>query len=293
MRARVPDVEAVVDRDGIAIFYEVYEHARPTVLLLPSAPTTHSRQWKAQIPYLSRHFRVVTYDGRGNGRSDRPVAAAAYRDGEFLRDTIAVMDAARTESAVVVSLCHAWQAIQLAAAHPGRVDALVLLAPDLPGLAVHHVARRNATARFHERRPATERWDMYNRYVWREDYARWVAFFCAELLPEPHSTKQWEDAVQWMLDGSGEIMAAWEEVDDPMYPNSVEACVDLLGAVRCPVLVIHGDIDRCQPLSTSETVARVTGATIVRLHGSGHLAMARDPVRVNMLIKDFVDELAT
>ena len=55
---------------GIA--YEVYGSGEPTILLLPSAPIVHSRQWKGQVPYLSRRHRVVTYDGRGNGASDRP-----------------------------------------------------------------------------------------------------------------------------------------------------------------------------------------------------------------------------
>ena len=49
-------------------------------MLVPSNPIVHSRQWKAQVPYLSRHYRVVTFDGRGNGRSDRPVAPAAHTE---------------------------------------------------------------------------------------------------------------------------------------------------------------------------------------------------------------------
>lgn len=291
MRARAPDIETSVDRDGVSIVFDLYERAAATVLLLPSAPTTDSRQWKAQIPYLSRHFRVVAFDGRGNGRSDRPATPDAYKDVEFLRDTVAVMDASHTRSAVVVSLCHAWQALQFVVAHPDRVDGLVLLAPDMPGMAEHHAAKRHAMGRFGERLPAANGWDLYNRHVWLEDYPRWVRFFCAELLPEPHSTKQWEDVVEWMLDGSGEVMAAWEEVDDPMYPNTVEACVALLAAVRCPVLVIHGDADRCQPWATSEAVARLTNAMLVRLEGCGHLAPARDPVRVNLLINDFVNRI--
>src|SRR3712207_9014318 len=54
--------------------------------------------------YLSRHFRVVTFDGRGNGRSDRPEGAAAYRNEEYAADALAVLDATGTERAVVVGL---------------------------------------------------------------------------------------------------------------------------------------------------------------------------------------------
>ncbi len=44
-----------------------------------------------QIPYLARHCRVLTFDGRGNGRSDRP--ATGYDEREFAADALAVMDA--------------------------------------------------------------------------------------------------------------------------------------------------------------------------------------------------------
>ena len=77
-RARYPDEEGYVERDGVRVFYEVYGTGEPTVLLLPTWSIIHSRHWKAQIPYLARHFRVLTFDGRGNGRS-RPAGGAATR----------------------------------------------------------------------------------------------------------------------------------------------------------------------------------------------------------------------
>ena len=71
-RARYPDESGYVERDGVRLHYEVYGTGEPTVLLLPTWSIIHSRHWKMQIPYLARHCRVVTFDGRGNGRSDRP-----------------------------------------------------------------------------------------------------------------------------------------------------------------------------------------------------------------------------
>src|SRR6478609_9450341 len=71
-RARYPDTTGFVERDGVRSFYEVYGAGEPTVLLMPTWSIIHSRHWKLQIPYLARHWRVVTFDGRGNGRSDRP-----------------------------------------------------------------------------------------------------------------------------------------------------------------------------------------------------------------------------
>ena len=71
-RARYPDESGYIERDGVRLWWEAYGSGEPTVLLLPTWSIVHSRHWKMQIPYLARHCRVLTFDGRGNGRSDRP-----------------------------------------------------------------------------------------------------------------------------------------------------------------------------------------------------------------------------
>jgi pimeloyl-ACP methyl ester carboxylesterase len=71
-RARYPDQEGFIERDGVRVLWERYGDGEPTILLPPTWEIVHSRFWKAQIPHLTRHARVVTFDPRGNGRSDRP-----------------------------------------------------------------------------------------------------------------------------------------------------------------------------------------------------------------------------
>src|SRR5262249_32484554 len=130
MRARYPDHDGFVEREGIKIFYEVFGEGEPTVLLLPSWSIFHSHCWKAQVPYLARHARVITFDGRGNGRSDRPQRPEDYADALFVADALAVLDATATEQAVVVGLSRGadW-ALQLAADHPERVSRIVVTGP--------------------------------------------------------------------------------------------------------------------------------------------------------------------
>src|ERR1700694_2079847 len=102
-RARYPDESGHVERDKVRLYYEVYGSDRPTVFLLPTWSIIHSRHWKMQIPYLARHSRVLTFDGRGNGRSDRPLESSAYVASEFAADTLAVMDATATDRAFLVA----------------------------------------------------------------------------------------------------------------------------------------------------------------------------------------------
>ena len=78
MRARYPDQVGFIERGDVRIFYEVFGMGDPTVLLLPTWSIVHSRLWKAQVPNLARHCRVITFDGRGNGQSSRPESADAY-----------------------------------------------------------------------------------------------------------------------------------------------------------------------------------------------------------------------
>ena len=72
MRALEPMQSGFVDRDGVAIHYEVYGDGSPTVYLLMPDTIVESRGWKAQIPFLARSFRVVVSDPRGNGGSEAP-----------------------------------------------------------------------------------------------------------------------------------------------------------------------------------------------------------------------------
>ena len=135
MRARDPDGEGFVARGGVRIFYEVFgdEPGRTTILLAPTWSIVRSRMWKAQVPYLARHLRVVTFDGRGTGRSDRPTAGDAYTHLEFAADTLAVLDATKTDQAVIAGFsCGALWSLQVAADHPERVLGIVAIAPAVP-----------------------------------------------------------------------------------------------------------------------------------------------------------------
>ena len=96
---------------------------RPCVFVPPWS-IVHSRVYKAQLPYFSERFRCVTYDGRGNGQSDRPDDVAAYTLDNYVADALAVMDATRTGPAIIAGLSlGAMIACVLAAYHPERVKA--------------------------------------------------------------------------------------------------------------------------------------------------------------------------
>jgi pimeloyl-ACP methyl ester carboxylesterase len=241
-----------------------------------------------QIPYLARHCRVVTFDGRGNGRSDRPPEPEAYRSAEFTADALAVLDATGTERAVLVvlSLGATW-ALELGALHPERVAGIVFIAPALP---LGQSAARLAHS-FTERLGTAEGWAKFNQHYWREHYREFLEFFFAQMFTEPHSTKPIEDTVGWGLETDPETLIATrlgssaqgEPFSDP------DRAAELAGRLRCPVLVVHGDEDAIRPLVNGAKLAELAGGELVTLEGSGHAPHVRDPVRVNLLLRDFVE----
>lgn len=289
MRARYPDDEGFVERDGLKVAYEVYGEGAPAAFLVPASPITHARSWKGVIPFLSRHVTVVTTDGRGTGRSDRPHQLELYGPDEIDADMVAVLHAADVSQIVLVAHCHAtpW-ALRLAAEHPELVVGLVAIAPGI-AVAPPHPYTVDAEARWRDELDRPTGWALRNRHAWRhaDGYRKWVEFFFEQQLPEPHSTKPYEDTVSWALDTEPDAMIA--EREGRQAPTGSEA-EELCRRVACPCLVIHGSDDRCQPPERGRRVAELTDGELVVLDGAGHLPHARDPVKVNRLIIDFIEQ---
>jgi len=283
-RARYPDADGFVERDGVKIFYEVYGDGKATILLLPPWSIVHSRGWKMQIPYLARHYRVITFDPRGNGRSDRPIGAKAYDEREFAADAVAVLDATGSDRAVIVGFSlGAQRSLLLATEHPARVAGVVFIGPAVP--LAPTASRDQWVAGFNQPRDSYHGWGKYNRHYWLSDYEDFVEFFFSKAYNEPHSTKHHEDAVAWGMDTDPETL-----VDTHLGPSlSADDVHALAERVSCPVLVIHGTADAIRTHQAGVALANLLGGTMVSLDGSGHAPHARDPVKVNLLLRDFVD----
>ena len=286
-RARYPDAEGFVERDGQQLFYEVYGEGEQTLFLLPTWSLFHCRHWKMQIPYFARHFRVLVMDGLGNGRSSRCREELRYSPAEFARDCLAVMDATETEQAVMVSLSRGAQfLLELAHLAPERVTGAVFIGPMFVytpsqwSLLLHpRVAQLFGT-----RMPAYRWWGRMNGVHWMEDYSGFAEWFVSRCLPEPHSTKAIEDGVGWALDTDPETLIATARGEWMRGRRTLRARAE---GLRCPVLVIHGDRDRINPIRDGRALARLSAGRLEQVRGAGHFPHARKPVQVNLALRDF------
>jgi len=289
MRARQPDTVGFTERDGLRIGYEVYGDGEHTVLLMPPWAIGHSESWKAQVPYLARHFRVVTYDPVGNGKSDRSQDPNDYTDWKRVDDAIAVLDATATGRAVIAGICtEAWTATLLANKHPERCAGLIFFSPVTPY--GESMPEREVTS-FDDVLQQHEGWQKENRHYWVTNYRDFLEFFFAQGLCEPYSSKQREDCVAWGLETDPATLIATVDAHEylaTLKPGDLELEA-LYRNIKCPVLIFHGDQDKLVSPTRGAAVAARTGAEHVVVQGGSHIVWARQPVKINLLIRDFVE----
>jgi pimeloyl-ACP methyl ester carboxylesterase len=255
---------------GIAIAWRRYGNGPETILFIPTWNFVDSRVQRHQVDGLRDRFRVVTYDARGSGQSDRP--SAGYRFADHLEDALAVLDATETAAASVVAASAGTHvAVLLAHRYPDRMRRLVLIAPpmDVPsddGL--------DSPAETEHGAPPPD---------WRTDYSAFVPWFISAAFPEPGSETTIAEIVELALDADHAMLLQQErELDWDEAPRHLQG-------VRCPTLVIHGTADRTLDLDSVKAVASsIPGADLALLHGLGHRPDISRPAIVNPILGDFL-----
>ena len=205
-RARYPDEEGYVERDGVRVFYEVYGRGEPTVFLLPTWSIIHSRHWKMQIPYLARHFRVADLrrprkrEGRTARAGSRPTPSGSSprtRSRSWTRPARSRRSSSGSPAGPSGERC---SPPNTRSGSPGAVfiGPAVPLAPGHSERNVHSFQER---AR-HRRRLGEVQPPLLDRATIEE----FLEYFFSQIFTEPHSTKQIEDCVGWGLEIAPETL---------------------------------------------------------------------------------------
>jgi len=109
--------------NSITLNYEIHGDGEPVVLIGGLGSQLHS--WATQVPVYSQHYKVVVFDNRGAGKSDKP--EAGYSTQDMAKDTASLMDELGIERAHIVGksmggMIGQWLAID----HPDKVNKLVM-----------------------------------------------------------------------------------------------------------------------------------------------------------------------
>jgi pimeloyl-ACP methyl ester carboxylesterase len=230
------------------------------------------------LPHFSRTLRLIRFDARNNGLSDRAVADVSID--RFVEDLEAVFDAAGVDRAPVFGLSYgATVAAAFAAKYPQRVSGLILMSGYAQGLAKRNRPRDAALGRaFME----------MSRDGWDDEYPSARDHFAQSFSPEASPQDQHTYA---------EFMKAAMTVQDWLGAGAIVDEVDIVGLlpkIRCRALVFHANRERVHSIEQGRLLAaRIEGARYIGLDTANNLMPEYDPAWPRALteIRAFLGEL--
>ena len=241
------------------LYWESTGRGEPVLLVMGLGMAATA--WWRTVPVLAKELRVISFDNRGAGRSDKP--PGRYTLTQMAEDAVAVMDAANVATASVYGLSLGGMIAQvLALRHPERVRALVLGA-STPGGRSHRL-------------PAPEVLDFVRRRAaMPAEEAAWAAvpYNYGPATRERHADRIAEDIARRLR----------FPADAVGYRAQLAAAMGhdtngRLQALSMPTLVLHGSEDRMVPLANGRVLAdSIPGARLEVLEGAGHLYPTDEP----------------
>jgi 3-oxoadipate enol-lactonase len=257
-----------MDVNGVSLRYDVQGAGKPIVLIHEMGGAMES--WGLVTPLLTPKRRVIRYDKRGMGLSEkiRPPLTIDTMTG----DLIALLDALgiKEKVALVGTAVGGAIALHTAVRFPNRIAAVIATSPAISLPAATRAATLERVARFEREgvRVAFEA-TANNGYPeeLRGDRAKFEGFRARWLANDPASF----GAIYRMLG------------DMDLMPE--------LASVRCPVLVIAGEFDRGRPPSVVEPIAKAIPGAQFKVLPTGHYAGLQTPELVAGAIGEFLDSV--
>ncbi len=263
----------IAKANGINIYYEIHGEGEPLVLI--GGYGADSSAWFLQVPVFSREYKVITFDNRGTGRSDKP--DVPYTIKMMAADVKGLLDALNINAA------HIWGpsmggliAQEFAIRYPKCVISLILGCTHCGGThAITHPMAANRKLFDEERiKQLTERQIMEGT----------LPFLCnPEFIDKHHDIIE-----EWLTKKS--------EYPTPIhgYKQQAEAVMghdtyDRLPRIKAPTLIIQGSDDMAVPMANANVLAsRIPNTEIAILKGLRHTFFVEGAQEANRIILDFL-----
>jgi class 3 adenylate cyclase len=263
-------------RDGVSIAYQVIGEGERALVFVPQTFAAAEALW--EHPTVARFFerlaslgRVVLYDRRGTGMSDRSGRPATLE--EHADDLHAVMDAAGVERADLMAIMEGGpMAMVFAASAPERVRSLVLFATF-----ARTVAGDDYPAGWDEDERAGSMSAMVEHWGDGSIFTRFAATHGDDV-----AVREWLGRVQRMALGPGEAAAAAE------FNRRLDVR-HVLGTIRVPTLLLHRTQDKGIDVRHSRYLAEhIPGARLIELEGEDTLPFLGDAEAVIGEVEEFL-----
>lgn len=255
--------------DAVSLYYELHGPGDAPALVLNNGILMTTASWPLQVPVLSREFRLILYDCRGQGQSDHP--ESPYTMALHADDLAALLDHLRIPRAHIAGISYGGEVAQaFALAHPDRVRSLVLadtvseVTPDLQEIIGEwlEVARTADAERFFD---VTVGWNFSRAFIDTH----------ADLLADARRR--------------------YDALDFPAVARLCESfltSVDFTGRLRevtAPTCVLVGDQDRLKGPDHAARIHRaIPGSEFRVIAGAGHASCWERPEEFNRVVSSFL-----
>jgi pimeloyl-ACP methyl ester carboxylesterase len=257
----------------INIYYEIHGRGEPLVLIYGYAG--HSGLWFRQIPALSKRYRVMAFDNRGVGRSDKP--DIPYTMAMMAGDVAGLLDVIGVDSAHIFGVSLGGMIAQhFALNYPQRVMSLILGCTNCGGVHSIQPAPESLAALFD--------FERFKKMT-PEEVARQAMPFCYSQKFIEENPDIVDKRIAKQLEYPTPRRGATKQADAVMGHDTYE----LLPRIKSPTLVIAGDNDRVIPFENSQILAsRIPKAELVIIKGAGHEFLIEAAEETNKIVLDFL-----
>ena len=243
----IEPVSGTAPANDVELYYEIHGDGTPLILL--HGGLGHSGHWTNQLSVLSEHYKVITVDSRGHGRStftEQQISLALMAS-----DIVALMDYLEIERAQILGWSDGGNiGLYLAIHHPARLIKVVASGANYNPSGVRSDVGEN---------------QKFLSYVGgaMEDYQT--------LSPDPTN---WDAFF-------GNISQMWASEPD--------FTVEQLGSIAVPILLLDGESDEAiYTEHTREMAGLIPTAKLIFVPGTGHFGMWEKPEEINSAILDFL-----
>lgn len=275
----------ITTKDGVKLFYKIVGSGKETLVAVHGGPGNSLESIRTDLEPLAKNRRVIYYDQRGNGRSDLIKDGDKLAVGKHVEDLETVRKHFKLDKMTLLG--NSWGGMLIlyyAIAHPDKIERMILHNPGPPSREFWYQMSDEIDRRVKKRYDGDqlkEFIEVANPETWiKAADPRAVCRKFYQMILSVYGAKP--DAVDKLkgdlCTGSEETIRYQQFVNKKIWNSQGEWDLPpLLGVVKFPVLVIHGEADVIPVKASEASTAAMPNARLLVIKDSGHMPQVEQP----------------